>query len=238
MTWMLYITLVEVCHRYVNVALNKPAYQQNPFFQTGNVGDASNAVDGKRSDLTRNGGQCVLSGARETATWWVNLTTTHNIQNISIYFMTDNKPWGASNENAKSALGFSVYVSNTTDKETGLLCFKDDNFTLETIPAVFTTTCPVHGQYIIYYNERLRGVNYPDNYHYSVINNLCEVEVYGCPVTGCYGSNNSLPCPDVNCQYCHKETGTCQVCKPGYKGQQCKLERSLVETHLRTEGNG
>uniref|UniRef100_K1S1Z7 protein-tyrosine-phosphatase n=1 Tax=Magallana gigas TaxID=29159 RepID=K1S1Z7_MAGGI len=132
---------------------------------------------------------------------------------------------GASNDYAKSLLGFSVYVSNTTDTKTGSLCFKDDNFTLETIPAVFTTTCPIHGQYVIYYNERLLGVYYPDNYDkYSVINNLCEVEVYGCPATGCYGSNNSLPCPDVNCQYCHKETGTCQVCKPGYKGQQCKQE--------------
>lgn len=72
-----------------------------------------------------------------------------------------------------------MYVSNTTDKGTGSMCFKDDNFTIETIPAVFTTTCPVHGQYVIYYNERLVGVNYPDNYHYSVMNNLCEVEVYG-----------------------------------------------------------
>lgn len=32
-----------------------------------------------------------------------------------------------------------------------------------------------------------------------------------------------MPCPDVYCQDCHKETGTCQVCKPGYKGQQCEL---------------
>lgn len=45
----------------------------------------------------------------------------------------------------------------------------------------------------------------------------------GCPITGCYGSYNSLPCPDVNCQYCHKDTGTCQVCKPGYEGQRCEL---------------
>lgn len=78
----------------MNVALNKPAYQQHPFSENDDVGDASNAVDGKRSDLTRNGGQCVVSANRETATCWVNLTTTHNIQNISIYFMTDNKPWG------------------------------------------------------------------------------------------------------------------------------------------------
>lgn len=78
----------------MNVALNKPAYQQNPFYENDDEGDASNAVDGKRSDLTRNGGQCVISSARGTATWWVNLTSTHNIQNISIYFMTDNKTWG------------------------------------------------------------------------------------------------------------------------------------------------
>lgn len=78
----------------MNVALKKPAYQENAFFQNSNVGDASNAVDGKRSNLTRNGGQCVISGPRETATWWVNLTSTHNIQNISIYYMTDDEPWG------------------------------------------------------------------------------------------------------------------------------------------------
>uniref|UniRef100_K1PZN7 Sulfotransferase 1C3 n=1 Tax=Magallana gigas TaxID=29159 RepID=K1PZN7_MAGGI len=45
----------------------------------------------------------------------------------------------------------------------------------------------------------------------------------GCPVTGCYGSNNTFPCPDVNCQYCHIETGTCQGCKPGYQGHHCEL---------------
>lgn len=86
---------------------------------------------------------------------------------------------GASNEYAKSFLGFSVYVSNTTDKAAGTLCFKDDNFTLETIPAVFTTTCPVHGQYVIYYNERLPGVSYPYYYSKYAEADLCEVEVYG-----------------------------------------------------------
>uniref|UniRef100_A0A8W8NVK7 Scavenger receptor class F member 2 n=1 Tax=Magallana gigas TaxID=29159 RepID=A0A8W8NVK7_MAGGI len=46
-------------------------------------------------------------------------------------------------------------------------------------------------------------------------------EVYGCHKTGYYTSNCSIPCPDVNCQLCHIETGACQVCKPG---QQCELE--------------
>uniref|UniRef100_K1QQH6 Uncharacterized protein n=1 Tax=Magallana gigas TaxID=29159 RepID=K1QQH6_MAGGI len=49
------------------------------------------------------------------------------------------------------------------------------------------------------------------------------IHIKGCPATGCYGSNNTLPCPDVNCQYCHIETGTCQDCKPGYQGYRCEL---------------
>uniref|UniRef100_K1Q746 Short-chain collagen C4-like n=1 Tax=Magallana gigas TaxID=29159 RepID=K1Q746_MAGGI len=86
---------------------------------------------------------------------------------------------GPSNWRTKYYLGFSVYVSNTADKLQGTLCYKDSNFTLDTIPAVFTTTCPVHGQYVIYYNERLPGVTYPDEYSDYVTSNLCEVEVYG-----------------------------------------------------------
>lgn len=80
---------------------------------------------------------------------------------------------------ASSVLGFSVYISNTTDKSQGILCFKDKNFTKSTIPAVFTTTCPVHGQYVIYYNERLSNVTYSKEYSAFAQNNLCEVEVYG-----------------------------------------------------------
>lgn len=86
---------------------------------------------------------------------------------------------GALNAFTKSFLGFSVYVSNTTDKETGTLCFKDTNFTTDTIPTVFTTICSVHGQYVIYYNERLIHVTYPDYYSLLAENNVCEVEVYG-----------------------------------------------------------
>lgn len=78
----------------VNVALNKPAYQENPFKQNDSIGDASNAVDGQKSDLTRNGGQCVVSAGKETAILWVNLTSIHSIYNITIYYKTDNKAWG------------------------------------------------------------------------------------------------------------------------------------------------
>lgn len=86
---------------------------------------------------------------------------------------------GSSNYLAQSFLGFSVYVSNTTNKLQGTLCFKDTNFNGSTIPAVFNTTCTIHGQYVIYYNERLDNVTYPADYSQYAESDLCEVEVYG-----------------------------------------------------------
>lgn len=76
-------------------------------------------------------------------------------------------------------LGFSVYVSNSTYRHQGKLCYKDSNFTLETIPAVINVVCPVHGQYVIYYNERLLEISYPESYKLFAENNVCEIEVYG-----------------------------------------------------------
>ena len=76
-------------------------------------------------------------------------------------------------------LGFSVYVSNTTHKDGGTLCFKDRHFTLSTIPAVINITCLALGQYVIYYNERLARVTYPAGYSSNAFNELCELEVFG-----------------------------------------------------------
>uniref|UniRef100_K1PED4 Uncharacterized protein n=1 Tax=Magallana gigas TaxID=29159 RepID=K1PED4_MAGGI len=131
------MVVFAISEAYVNVAVNKPSYQQYQYRPGNDRYDASNAVDGRKSDLSLGGGQCAVSDyGIQTATWWVNLTRINSIHHITLYFMTENN---------------------------------------------------------------------------------------GCPVTGFYGSNCSIPCPDVNCQYCHIETGTCQGCKPGYKGHHCKL---------------
>ena len=86
---------------------------------------------------------------------------------------------GPSSAYTQTFLGFSLYISNTTDKSQGTLCFKDSNYTSSTIPPVVNISCAVHGQYVIYYNERLAGVIYPSDYYPYAYNLLCEVEVYG-----------------------------------------------------------
>lgn len=78
----------------VNIALNKPTYQQYPFKPGDDIYDSSNAVDGLKTNLNWNGGQCVYSNSKETATLWVNLTSIHSIHHTTIYFRTDGYPWG------------------------------------------------------------------------------------------------------------------------------------------------
>lgn len=87
--WFLYF-----CH-IVNVALNKPAQQRNQWKRGDNISDASNGVDGFKSDLSMEGGQCVISANNQQwSYWWVNLTSIHSIHHITIYYRTDNIQWG------------------------------------------------------------------------------------------------------------------------------------------------
>lgn len=73
--------------------------------------------------------------------------------------------------------GFSLYVSTTGDIQGSTLCYKDG---AQLPPLNFTTTCTEHGRYVIFYNERIDGVIYPDGYEIQhVFTELCEVIVQG-----------------------------------------------------------
>lgn len=75
-----------------------------------------------------------------------------------------------------------MYVSDTdvtaiSDIKSSTLCYKDG----PQLPSLnFTTTCTIHGRYVIFYNERLTNANYSVGYELdSVYTELCEVEVQG-----------------------------------------------------------
>ncbi|XP_078328098.1 uncharacterized protein LOC144623528 [Crassostrea virginica] len=187
---------------------------------------ADRAVDGLKSDLSFSGGQCAASENGQTAKWGVDLGEILSVHHILIQYTTRNRVWNESNYNTKDMLGFSVYLSNTTSRKNGILCFKDTHFTTATIPNPINISCPFHGRYVIYYNNRTHPP-YPDGYSSYAYSDLCEVEVYGCPKPGYYGENCSIPCPN-NCleHLCDIVEGTCLDCVEGYTGPMCSEDCS------------
>ncbi|XP_062604906.1 multiple epidermal growth factor-like domains protein 10, partial [Saccostrea cucullata] len=200
-----------------NNAYKHPTWQQTT--HPSNFG-AEKAVDGLKFDLSARGHQCSISANNQRVAFWrVNLLERKFIHHIVIYYRTDNFAWDENNALAGRFLGFSIYVSDTENKDDGKLCFHDTEYNLTTIPAVVNITCEIFGQYVIYYNERKTDKVYPDGYSKYAFNELCEVEVYGC-ASGFYGPNCSLPCP-AKCQNCKADTGACVSCNVGYMGKHC-----------------
>ena len=78
----------------MNLALGKSAEQLNPY-NSQNEYSANRAVDGRKSDLSADGGECTVSSSSRTTTmWWVDLGTLQNIDHIFIQYATGNQVWG------------------------------------------------------------------------------------------------------------------------------------------------
>lgn len=79
-----------------NIALNKSAWQLYSY--EGIIGDilsASKAIDGLNTDMSISGQQCTLSAySKYEAMWRVDLGAILGIHSITIYYRTDNAPWG------------------------------------------------------------------------------------------------------------------------------------------------
>lgn len=89
--------------------------------------------------------------------------------------------------------GFSVFVSKTGDIEGATLCYKNGP---QLPPLNFTSICTESGRYVIFYNERLDRVTYPDGYEVSPVHTeLCEVTVQGKTInskTNIFKENNKM----------------------------------------------
>nr|XP_022311640.1 multiple epidermal growth factor-like domains protein 11 [Crassostrea virginica] len=204
---------------YDDLSQNKIATQSTTSTGPTDVYKAGNAVD--RDITTCMRAQGIGLTTQYKSEWWkVDLGGVYNIYSINILFKNYQ---GYEMRQQGRFAGFSLYVSEDGLMDNSTRCYKDG----PQLPNLnFTTTCITSGRYVIFYNERISGVNYPEKYQLeNILTELCEVIVMGCQTTGVYGESCEKRCP-TNCRdnTCHIQQGTCFGCSPGWKGTMCYTE--------------
>lgn len=209
-----YLSGLLVAFAYDDISLNKFATQSHTWVGTGY--EAAKAVDGNPATCMRT--MVIGLNSNEKTLWWkVDLGGVYNIYRVNIQYKNYE---GYEIRQRGRFAGFSLYVSTTGDIQGSTLCYKDGP---QLPPLNFTTTCTTSGRYVIFYNERLDGVTYPNGYELiNAMAELCQVTVQGCRNASFYGSNCNTPCPpNCNDNTCHIQSGTCFTCKPGWSGENC-----------------
>ncbi|XP_062596812.1 uncharacterized protein LOC134258299 [Saccostrea cucullata] len=138
-----------------------------------------NAIDENTNTCTRT--DTIMAYAGSYTWWYVDFGEVKSISYIRIKFKSYS---GHEIRQRGRFAGFSLYLSNTTDKEDGYRCYIDGP---ELPPLDFNTTCIGHARYVIYYNERLPegqylegyADGYPEGFQLSSITELCDVDVQG-----------------------------------------------------------
>ncbi|XP_060082753.1 multiple epidermal growth factor-like domains protein 10 [Ylistrum balloti] len=150
--------------------------------------------------------------------WWqINLGGPVVMELVKIYNRND-----VAKERSSRFGGFQIYLSNTTDWRNGDNCHTDTTSTWQSMDlAPSIQSCTGNTIYLTIYVDRRPNKRF-DWYSGYAILELCEVEIYGCPLRK-FGNNSCDSNCDTTCfnNLCHPNTGRCTSCVKGNYGSFC-----------------